>query len=57
MDNRPLIQQIDSDILVEAEDYAELSKQEKRQWVIQTDTSCSGGKYIFINPDTMSHAY
>jgi len=52
MDNRPLIQQIDSDILVEAEDYAELSKQEKRQWVVQTDTSCSGGKYIFINPDT-----
>ena len=56
MDNRSFTQQTEADLEVEAEDYAELLKQEKRQWEIRNDTSASAGKYIFITPDTrVSH--
>lgn len=52
MDGKPIAYEKDGFVEMEAEDFAKQEKDEKRKWVLQSNDSASGKKYMMIEPDT-----
>jgi hypothetical protein len=52
MDAKPMAYEKNGYVEMEAEDFANQAKDEKRKWHVQTHDSASGKKYMMILPDT-----
>jgi len=52
MDNKPMSYEKDGCVEMEAENFANQTKDEPRKWYLQTNDSASGKKYLMILPDT-----